>query len=85
MSCNCKTELEIKLTERLKEKSPEAANHAATLRGYGFVIIDNSMKSMGYMEVKNTADYPLKKGGSKSKTTTMSMYFSYCPFCGEKT
>ena len=84
MSCNCKTELEIKLTERFKEKVPEASNHAAKLQGYGFAIIDNSMKSMGYMEVKNTADYPLKKG-SKSKTTTMSMYFSYCPFCGEKT
>lgn len=82
MTCNCKTELEAKLTERFKEKSPEATGHSLTMQGYGFALVGNTMKQLGYMEVKAEADYPLKKGGSKIKKTTQNMFFSFCPFCG---
>lgn len=82
MNCNCKKELEEKLTERFKAQSPEASNHGVSLYGYGFCLTGNRMESRGYMEVKATATYPLKKGGVKTKTTNQSMFFSYCPFCG---
>jgi len=80
--CNCKKELEEKLTERFKGASPEAADHSVKLQGYGFVIIGNTMKHRGYMEYKTFANVTLKKGGLKSKKTTGSMFFSFCPFCG---
>lgn len=84
MNCNCKKELEEKLTERFKATAPEATGHGVSLQGYGFAIVGDAMKSMGYMEVKATANYPLKKGGSKNRVTTQNMFFSFCPFCGVK-
>ena len=84
MTCTCKTDLEAKLTERFKANAPEASDHSVTLQGYGFAIVGNSMKSMGYMDAKASANYPLKNGGSKQKTVTQNMFFSFCPFCGVK-
>lgn len=84
MNCECKKELESKLLARFKEQSPEAFNHDAALSGYGLALTGNTMKSRAYMDVKQTANFPLKKGGSKQKTVSLSMFFSYCPFCGVK-
>jgi len=84
MNCNCREETEAKLVELLKETTPEAHSHKAELQGYGFTIIGNKMESRGFMEVKTSAVHQLKKGGEKAKTKTMSMFFSYCPFCGVK-
>ena len=85
MSCNCKKELEEKLTQRFKDQSPEASDHKVSLDGYGFVFVGSRMEQRGYLDVKATATYPLKKGGVKAKTTNQSMFFSYCPFCGVST
>ena len=84
MNCNCREELEAKLVENFKSHAPEATNHKATLQGYGFALIGNTMEMRGYMDVSAKATYPLKKGGTKEKTIKQSMFFSYCPFCGTK-
>lgn len=82
--CDCKKELEIRLTEKFAERSPEATDHAVEMQGYGLVVIDGSMEQMGYMPVEATAMFPLKSGGKKYKTVKQTMFFSYCPFCGVK-
>lgn len=84
MSCDCKKNLEAKLLERFKEQQSAATNHEATLQGYGLVVDDNKMVSRGYMPVQLSASYPVKKGGSRVKKSEMSMFFSFCPFCGVK-
>jgi len=82
MSCNCKTELESKLTDSFKAKEPNASAHKVELMGYGLVVTDTSLVSKAFMEYETFALMPLKKGGSKPKKTTGNMFFSYCPFCG---
>lgn len=82
--CNCRNELEEKLLERFKQQAPDAKNHEASLKGYAFVVGDNSLRSVGCMPIELTADRPLKRGGYKPKTERMNMFFTYCPFCGEK-
>lgn len=82
MTCNCKTDLEAKLTERFKEATPDARDHKVTLQGYGFGIRDNTMVMQPYMNYEGFSYVPLKKGGEKPKKVTGSMIFSYCPFCG---
>lgn len=84
MNCDCKKELEAKLTARFQEQTPTATDHGVELQGYGFAMIGNAMKVLGYMHVKQSAMVPLKSGVPKLKTTTLSMFFSYCPFCGVK-
>lgn len=34
MNCNCRADIEAKLTERHAQQCPEAKNHKATLEGY---------------------------------------------------
>ncbi len=84
--CTCKKDIEQKLLERFKAQQPDATAHEASLQGYGFGIdpTGNRMVLRGFLPYRTTAVFPLKKGGSKSKTTTGNMYFSYCPFCGVK-
>ncbi len=84
MNCDCKTDIERKLTERFLQTAPDATDHKVELDGYGLVVVDSGLKVAACMTYKATANHPLKKGGAKSKKTTGNMFFSYCPFCGEK-
>ena len=84
MNCNCKADLEAKLLKMFQEQTPEATNHYVELKGYGMVVVGNTLKLQGYMPAAVSATYPLKKGGTREKTTTRSMFFSFCPFCGTK-
>ena len=84
MNCNCKKELEEKLTQNFKNANPEAVEHGSVIDGYGFLFVANGMEQRGFMEVKSTANFPLKNGNMKVKTLKQSMFFSYCPFCGIK-
>ena len=81
--CDCRETIESKLLARFKEQTPDAQNHDASLKGYGFVL-GASMHEVGCMPIWLTADRPLKRGGYKPKTDRMNMFFTYCPFCGEK-
>jgi hypothetical protein len=82
--CNCKDDIEAKMTERFTKNSPEASGHEVVLDGYGLVLSGNSFVMRGCTPMKLTAIYTLKKGGTKVKTTNQSMFFNYCPFCGTK-
>ena len=84
MTCNCKAELEAKLTARFKEATPDSRDHKVTLKGYGFGIKDSKMVFQPFMEYQELSYVPLKKGCEKPTKKTGSMIFSYCPFCGEK-
>lgn len=82
--CDCRREIEAKLTERFKEVAPDATGHHVALQGYGFAIIDNVLTMKPYMPYTTAAEFPLKKGGTKFKKQTGNMVFSFCPFCGTK-
>ena len=80
--CDCRKSIQEQLTEHFTSVAGEASNHKVELQGYGFAITENKMVERPYMPYKHTADYPLKKGGTKAKTKTGSMVFRFCPFCG---
>lgn len=76
--CDCRKTIEASLLERFKSAAPEAEGHGVSLLGYGYSAIE-----LAYMPYECGATYKLKKGGTKYKTTTGNMIFSFCPFCGE--
>ena len=81
--CNCKTDIEAQLTARFQAKYPEATGHRATLEGYGFAVVDNTMTLMPYMPAKFGAGHTNKKTGlARWKGEKGTMSFRFCPFCG---
>ena len=82
MNCNCKKEIEEKLTARFVESTPAATQQKVTLKGYGLCLGENTLHERALMEYETYALMPLKSGGSKPKKTKGSMVFSFCPFCG---
>lgn len=80
--CNCKKDIEKQLLDRFKAQAPEATGHGVELLGYGFVLGKNIVQK-GAMDIKQTATFPLKKGGVKEKTTKQNLMFTYCPFCAK--
>lgn len=82
MACDCKKDLEAKLTERFVAGSPEAAEHKVELQGYGLAAVGRTIKVLPFMTAKGTARFPLKNGNTKVKSVMQTMVFSYCPFCG---
>jgi hypothetical protein len=83
MTCDCRETIESKLLTRFREQVLDAQNHEASLEGYGFVL-GASVREVSCMTIELTADRPLKRGGYKPKTDRMSMFFTFCPFCGKK-
>lgn len=83
MNCNCRSDIEAKLLERFKSEQPTGENHAVSISGYGFCIVDNKMIMRPFAEVMKSADMPKKSGGWTLKRSKLNMYFSYCPFCGK--
>lgn len=84
MKCNCRKDIEEKLTERFKASTPDARDHKVILDGYGFGIVNNTMVMQPYFSYTAFSYVQLKKGGEKPKKVTGNMIFTYCPFCGEK-
>ena len=82
--CNCKEELEKKLTDHQIKSTPISKGHKVALKGYGIVLTDSGCRYRGFMEYEVFELAPLKKGGHKPKKTRGNMFFSYCPFCGKK-
>lgn len=84
MNCNCKTELEAKLTERLKSSAPDGTDHSVTLEGYGFGMTPGlGIVMVGCMPFTEVHQTTTKVGAPKTKKRTGSMVFSFCPFCGK--
>lgn len=87
MTCNCKKEIEAKLLAKAIAQYPEATEHKASLsKGYSLIIDKQSgeCRDVARMPLEITAMFPLRNGNVKSKTIKMSMFFSFCPFCGVK-
>ena len=82
--CNCKTEIEKKLTDRYRAAESSGREHKVRLKGFGLVVVGETLKQRPYMEYEEFAYVPIKKGGEKPKKQRGNMFFSFCPFCGEK-
>lgn len=83
MNCDCKEKIEGELLERFKKQAPEAQEHRVSMNGYAFLLIGNRFVTCPGMPFETTAVFPLKKGGTKQKTTRSTINFNYCPFCGQ--
>lgn len=81
-ACTCKKDIEAKLLQRFKAEADTAEDRSATLDGYTLVLHGNTMRYKPAMPYKLTATYTAKTGSKKRKSTSGSMIFSYCPFCG---
>lgn len=84
MACDCKKDIEARLTERFTESAPDATGHKVGLQGYALIFGGDRLTQKGCMPFRCTATHPLKKGGVKEKTETQNMIFTFCPFCGVK-
>lgn len=84
MNCNCRAELEAKLTERHAQQCPEAKNHQVTLEGYCMGIVGDRMVELGVVPISARAEHLVKKSGEyKAKASKGNMVWSFCPFCGK--
>lgn len=81
--CDCKKDIEDKLLERFVEQNP-GTDHRVELGGYGMVIEGNLMKEKGCMSIEGSYMHTFKNGNTKRKKVSQSMFFNYCPFCGEQ-
>lgn len=79
--CDCRKNIEQQLKEHHAAQAPDARGHEADLTGYA-ITFGKGLSSRPYMAAELTAIHPLKKGGEKSKTKKINMFFSFCPFCG---
>ena len=84
MSCNCRTEIEEKLLNHFKTNEPAATEHKVKLQGYAYCFGEKGTSVRAFMPYETFAQVPMRKGGAKPKKTTGNMFFSHCPFCGEK-
>lgn len=81
--CECRKNIEEKLLAQLKAQAPNFSNHEVSLDGYG-IVIGEKLSARPFMPATFRADHPLKKGGLKTKTARVNMFFNFCPFCGTK-
>ena len=81
--CDCKKNIEARLLEMFAEQN-QGDDHRIELGGYGLVIKGNAMKEKGCMPIEGSYLHTLKNGNTKRKKVSQSMFFNYCPFCGEQ-
>ena len=84
--CDCRNRIETMLTQRHAQQTPQAKYHKAVLMGYGFKVTkDLGMAEAVFMPAELCSTVTVKKtGAEKRKVDKINMYFSHCPFCGEK-
>ena len=82
--CNCRADIEKKLTEHYAPKLPESRDVEAKLMGYALTL-GKCLAIQAYMpaEIRHTVTVK-RTGADKRKTEKVNIYFSHCPFCGEK-
>ncbi|MFD2755693.1 hypothetical protein [Comamonas terrae] len=82
--CQCRQDIEQKLTEHYAAKLPHSREVDAKLTGYA-ITLGTGLGIKPYMaaEIRHTVTIK-KTGADKRKTEKVNMYFSHCPFCGEK-
>ena len=82
MTCNCKEDIEKRLTDLYVEKLPKSKDVNAELMGYGMYLTDNTIEMKPHMSVEVRHTVTSKAGSEKRKTEKVNMKFSFCPFCG---
>jgi hypothetical protein len=81
--CDCRKNLEDRLKELFAHKNPDGSGHRVELQGFS-ICLGETVSIRAFMPYKTTAEFPLKKGGTKIKSGTGNMFFNYCPWCGVK-
>lgn len=82
--CDCRADIEKRLPTHYAPKLPDSRNLEASLMGYA-ITLGSSLSVRAYMPAEIRHMFTAKKtGAEKRKTEKVSMYFSHCPFCGEK-
>lgn len=82
--CDCKQKIEARLQARYAEQHPQAKNHTVRLNGYALVIDGDHLVERPCMPIAASADHTAKTGRIRNVKHNHSMFFNYCPFCGEK-
>jgi len=82
--CNCHTEIENKLLERIRDSAPPGhENLKVELGGYLFALTnDGGFTHRSASPVTATYMAPKKSGGMKKVTQKTNIRANYCPFCG---
>lgn len=82
--CDCRQDVEKRLTDHYAAKLGEARDVKAKLMGYA-ITFGAGVGTRAYMPVEIGHTVTVKKTGEdKRKTEKVNMFFSHCPFCGEK-
>lgn len=83
--CNCRSEIEAKLLDRVKEQAPEASRaHKAELQGFVFGLTDKGITMRNGLTAAAEWEQRNKAGDFKLKKVKQSVRGTYCMFCGEK-
>nr|WP_067285789.1 hypothetical protein [Marinobacterium profundum] len=86
MNCECKTEFEAKLAERMKADLPEGhADYKAELDNYTLGISDAGLRLEMIIPYKGRVQVPKKAGGLKTQKIDTWIKAAFCPFCGVAT
>jgi hypothetical protein len=81
--CNCITDIEVKVLDKLKNESGGDISDLE-MKNTGFSFGENPrQRTFNDVQYKLT---PKKKDGAMGKAVTksISVYHTYCPFCGSK-
>ena len=82
--CECRADIEKRITEHYASKLPDSRDVKGKLMGYAITLGD-SLGIKAYMPAEISHTVTIKKtGADKRKTEKVNMFFSHCPFCGEK-
>lgn len=87
MKCDCKKQLEQKVSEHIKESLPEGfTGFSASLEGYGLGINEetNSFTLRFTVPYTGHAMVTTKSGAQKKHRIKTFITASFCPFCGLK-
>jgi hypothetical protein len=87
-NCNCLSsegDIAQKILEHLKEQNPDATIENGTFLNTGFSFDPGHEGQFSYSPFEYLLT-PVKKDGTQGKPVrkTISMYHTYCPFCGRK-
>ncbi len=90
MTCKCRAEIEDMVLKAFIAESPDKENHKVNLEGYHLLSTKaeegkpSEWVSRCAATVERKLTYKTKAGKPKDKVEKVSVFFSYCPFCGVK-
>jgi hypothetical protein len=84
--CNCIKEIPVKVLETLQKNKPESQISDVDFANQAFGFLDGGFTSSKvYLPIQYSISFRKKNGEmSKMQRKEVSMFASFCPFCGEK-